>query len=205
MTAHLETCSHCQTELALYQSFEAARIEPEEAGAVDEISARLRARTPAAAVRPRWLNMRLNMRAASWFTPAALTAAGVLVAVAIGLEMRHGAAPPLHPLSTPQIMRSTAVTVVAPVGDLETTPAQIQWQPVPGAAQYRVRLLEVDRNELWSSMTAGHSIDLPAAIRALLVPGKTVLCEVTALNSTGATIAYSGPVRFRVLQNIHTR
>jgi hypothetical protein len=210
MTAHVETCSYCRAELALYQSFEAATIEPAETAAVSEITALLGARAPeifgresrSSAARtstakvPWWR----NRWDTAWLRPVALTAAGVLVVAAIGLQFRHGTQPALHPADDQSIMRSSSVTVIAPVGDLTATPTRIQWEAVSGAAKYRIRLLEVDRNELWAAESSGTSIDLPADVRARIVPGKSLLCQVVALASSGAGMAESGLVRFRVLR-----
>jgi hypothetical protein len=123
----------------------------------------------------------------------------------VGLEMRKAGAPTLHTgnESGPEVLRSSALTVISPVGDLHQAPGDVQWQPVVGAAKYQVRLLEVDRSPFWQAETMETRIALPTQIRARLVPGKTILCEVVALDATGAKIADSEIVRFRVAPNIH--
>jgi hypothetical protein len=77
-------------------------------------------------------------------------------------------------------------------------PQRLEWRPVSGAVRYRVRLMEVDRRELWSIDTAGTAADLPEPIRALAVPAKTLLWQVTAYNAASAVIAESGQERFRL-------
>jgi len=211
MISHVETCAYCRAELELYQIFQAGEIEPGEAGAVSEITERLRARSQQSFGRERsqvaagrsWWR---TILATSWLTPAALTVAGLLVAIAIGLQLRHGGPPTLHPVNEAgqPVMRSTAVAVIAPVGDLQAPPTRIQWRALPGAVKYRVRLLEVDSNELWAAEAVGAFIDLPAAVQARIVPGKSILCQVSAYSSSGARIAESELIRFRVLQNIYS-
>ena len=79
-------------------------------------------------------------------------------------------------------------------------PARLQWQPVSGAARYRVRLSEVDRQEIWSSDTVDAAIDLPPDVRARIVPGKTLVWQVTAYGASNAPIAESSAERFRLVR-----
>jgi hypothetical protein len=51
---------------------------------------------------------------------------------------------------------------------------------------------------LWSIGTAATTADLPEPIRALAVPAKTLLWQVTAYNAANAVIAESGQERFRL-------
>ena len=95
-------------------------------------------------------------------------------------------------------LRSQAVAVDAPVGDLDSRPVELRWQAVPGAATYSVEILEVDRHSLWKSATAQIRLSIPANIRALMAPGKTLLWQVSAVNSSGAVLATSGFQKFRV-------
>ena len=76
-------------------------------------------------------------------------------------------------------------------------------RPVAGAAKYQVRLLEVDRSPLWQTETMDTRADLPSIVRDRIVPGKTILCEIIALDAGVAKIADSGIVRFRVAPGIH--
>ena len=67
------------------------------------------------------------------------------------------------------------------------------------AVRYRVRLMEVDRQELWSTSTSALGVDLPAPVRASIAPGRTLLWDVTAYDAAGAAIAESGTQSFRVV------
>jgi hypothetical protein len=95
-------------------------------------------------------------------------------------------------------IRSLTVELRAPIGDVIAAPQRLEWRPVPGAVRYRVRLMEVDRRELWSIDTAAATADLPEPIQALAVPAKTLLWQVTAYNAANAVIAESGQERFRL-------
>ena len=132
-------------------------------------------------------------------TPAALAFVGILAVVAIGLQTRNSP-PALHsPGTNRTVFRSNAIIVTAPSGDIRQAPSEIRWQTDPGAAKYEVRLLEVDGTELWRTATAESAVQLPALIRARIVPAKTLLCQVLAFDATGRQVAISDEVRFRVL------
>ena len=64
--------------------------------------------------------------------------------------------------------------------------------------------MEVDRGELWSAETTATQIDLPPVAENLIVPAKTLLIQVTALDAAGSRIAESESVRFRLLQKLYT-
>jgi hypothetical protein len=121
------------------------------------------------------------------------------------LQFRHASQPALQPgrESGPEVLRSNTIQTVAPEGDVEQAPTQLQWQVVPAAAAYEVRVLEVDHNELWKARTSASRIALPPSVQARVVPAKTLLWQVAALDAAGNKVAESGPVRFRLLQNLH--
>ena len=64
--------------------------------------------------------------------------------------------------------------------------------------RYEARLLEVDGAEL--AETAENRIELPAAVRARVVPAKTLLCQVLAFDASGHRVGQSETVRFRLVQ-----
>ena len=93
--------------------------------------------------------------------------------------------------------RSSGITVIAPSGDLAVAPAQLEWTAVPEAMSYDVQVLEVDRANLWRTSTREPRVDVPAAVSAQFVPGKTILWEVTARRDA-TVLAESGTQKFRV-------
>ena len=205
LAAHVESCAFCRTEVQLLREFHAGGEREAETAAVAAIASRLRARSneifkreilPAEVSAPWWRSFWKTR----WFSPAAAAAAAIVVVVAVGLQTRISP-PVLHPPGTePEVLRSNAIIVTAPSGDVAETPTEIRWQPAAGAAKYKVRLLEVDGQELWSTEATEYTVQIPSAIRARIVPAKTLFCLVSAFDMAGHQVAVSEMVRFRVLQ-----
>ena len=205
LAAHVGSCRYCQTQLQLLREFAAGPLPGAETEAVRLITARLRersneiyqaARQPVETHEPWW---RAFWRV-PWLSPAALALAGILVVVAVGLQVKSGPPGLRAPRPGEEVLRSNAITVIAPSGDTLQVPGEIRWQAAPNAARYEAQLLEVDGAELWKGDTAENRIELPAAVRARIVPFKTLLCQVSAFDASGHRVAQSGTVRFRLLQ-----
>jgi hypothetical protein len=205
LAEHVKSCTYCRTQVQLLREFDAGTPREIETEAVRLITSRLRARSneifpasrePVEVREPWW---RAFWRA-PWLSPAALALAGILVAVALSLQMRN-APPGLHPPNPDrEVLRSNAISVIAPTGDIHQAPSEIRWQAAPNAVRYEARLLEVDGAELWIAETPENRIELPAAVRARVVPAKTLLCQVLAFDASGHRVAQSETVRFRLLQ-----
>lgn len=202
---HVSSCAYCKSELELLHSFESNELDPSEAAQVSKITQRLRERS--AEIFPVQERPGLWAGVLEFFTmpklvPVAMSMAALLVVVAVGMQMRNGTAPNLLiSKDGPEVMRATQLAVVSPVGDQDSVPRGIEWNAVPGAAKYAVRLVEVDGNELWKGEADGTRIELPAAAQGLIVPAKTILCEVSARNASGVTLVTSEVVRFRLRSN----
>jgi hypothetical protein len=197
--AHVRGCLNCQAELALRQAVTSAEVRPGEADLVRDGAARLEQRATeilgaagaGRAPRGRWLGL----------DTLPVAAAAVLALVAAGLYLRGDRAPEL-PRQVPsggEVTRSLAVVVRGPLGDQAEAPVRLEWRPVRGAVRYRVRLLEVDRHEVWSTSTSALEVDLPPPVRAALTPGRTLLWDVTAHDAAGAAVAESGAQSFRIV------
>jgi hypothetical protein len=132
----------------------------------------------------------------------ALALAVVLLAVVGGYYLINPAVPrlPTDIGSSPEATRSLTVAVRAPIGDQAAVPDRLQWEAVSGAARYHVRLSEVDRREIWSNDTVDTAIDLPPDVRARIVPGKTLVWQVTAIGASNAPVAESNAERFRLVR-----
>jgi hypothetical protein len=127
------------------------------------------------------------------------------VIAGVAMQMQRTRRPSLDGVNTgAEVLRSSSLRILSPLGDVAEKPAEIRWEAVANAARYQVRLLEVDRTKLWSAETAVTRIDLPSKVQSLIVPTKTVLCEVSAIDNAGHKIAESEPVRFRLSQNTYT-
>ena len=125
-----------------------------------------------------------------------------MVAV-LTVQLRH-APPKLHPPDpNHETLRSGAIQVLAPSGDVQSIPDEIRWEATAGAAQYQIRLLEVDGTELWKTDTAANTIAVPPAVRQRIVPLKTLVLEIAALDGSGRRLAHSGTIRFRLLQKVY--
>jgi hypothetical protein len=210
LAGHLESCAYCRTELELWRSFHTPPRDEAEAEAVRLIAERLQnPRMPLPmSVEPWWRRiLHTRWSGLSWLGPAAVAAAALLIVVAVGIQWRHGVGPHLYipDQPEPEVLRSGSIKVISPSGDTRAIPDQVQWERVAGAAQYRVGVLEVDHTELWTATTPQTRLDLPASVKAKIVPAKTILVQVVAFDSTGRKLAESEFVRFRLLQTIYNR
>jgi hypothetical protein len=131
-------------------------------------------------------------------------AIGVALVLLVFLTARLSLRAPIAPVlpdavSTDDVARSSAVAVRAPVGDVPEPPRRLEWSAVARASRYRVRLMEVDRREVWSAFTGAAAVDLPPEARALAMPSRTLLWDVTAYDASGGVIASSGQQAFRLV------
>ena len=207
---HVDGCSRCQTELQMLRAFTSSEVAEHEQTAVSSIAARLKSRSseitrPRTAVdqRPSRWQLILAMR---WLTPAAATIAIVLLVAGVAIELRQGRQPLLKArIGSTEVLRSSSIVILSPVGDLKARPEEIRWEAAPNATRYQVRILEVDRTELWSGETTGTRIGVTSKVATFIVPFKTLLVQVGAFDATGRKIAESEPVRFRFLQKLYTQ
>lgn len=195
--AHVDGCARCEAELALWQQFNEAVPAPDEGAAVRWITSELRrrlqpARTEGAGARWHKVFQTVSLRPALGLAAAAALAVVVISSVARDPE------PAVGETSGEQVYRSAAVRVIAPTGDLDRVPSVLEWTPFPDVSRYDVELLEVDRTRLWRTTTREPRVALPKSVIDKIVPGKTLLWEVAALDGSGKVLGTSGPQRFRV-------
>jgi hypothetical protein len=207
---HLESCSYCQTELQMLHAFQSGETGPA-SKEVQRVTELLQARSkkilrqPGEAQAPvPWWKTAFTMRT---MARASFAMAAVLVAAVVVIQFRPTKDRPLPDTtqSGQEVLRSGGFAVLSPVGDIQEHPGEIRWEKIPKAVNYRVRVLEVDASELWKAETAADHIDLPPAVRARIVPAKTLFCEVTAFDASGSKIGETGRVRFRLLQKSDSR
>jgi len=211
--AHVAACARCQTELAMLREYQSATTLPDESAAVSWITAELERRFDQ--IKQIKVIARLPVshstareRSTGWrrlllprpIRAAAFASAALLAAIVVGLNLRGSQAPELASdlVPGPQVFRSEELVAVGPTGDLKEVPAELRWQAIAAAARYRVKVMEVDRAELWQTESIRTSVILPAPIRAKIVPGKTLLWQVTAIDSASKPVADSQILRFRV-------
>lgn len=205
ISEHVRACAYCQTELTLLQTFMAGN-----AGHTSQDSSRaaglLRRRSkqifeqafPVQEPAPWWKSVFTIKRVA---LASLATAAILLIAAAVVFFRSATYQPPLEAKNQTgrEVFRSSGVAVLSPAGDLQERPREIRWEQVANATSYQVRLLEVDRSEVWKAKTTEGHVDLPAAIQDRIVPSKTLFAEITAFDSSGNRVGDSGLVRFRLV------
>ncbi len=197
--AHIRGCLNCQAELALLQAVTSSGTRIGEAEIVRDGVERLDRRAidvaGAAPVetssRRQWSRVRMLLPVAS----------GAVLLIAAGSWYVLGTRPPALPASVStgsEVTRSLAVAVRAPVGDLLESPRRFEWLAVDRAVRYHVRLLEVDRREIWSTSTSAAGVELPPSIRTSIAPARTLIWDVTAYDASDAVLAESGPQSFKL-------
>lgn len=191
---HVAGCARCQTELALFASLDADAPRPGEGAAVAWIAAETRRRLNAEGIGVAPAAVAPARR--SWLPSWALMAAS-LVAVLSGAWLLRS---PAVTIEVPggEVYRSAGLEAVAPSGDLDAVPEAFTWTPVPNAARYEVRVREVDGTEIWRGTSTEPQLALPAAVRTLVLPAKTLEWQVMASDAAGRSLADSGVARFRV-------
>jgi hypothetical protein len=197
---HLDACMACHAEHALLRSFTSGCVTAEERRPVRAIVRELRRRErslAAASSDPRGVACQRPLSSSG---RVALAVAVVLLAAAGGPEFSTSTLANLAARGSlgEGASRSLAVELVAPQGDQAEVPRRLEWRRLIGAARYRASLNEVDRHEIWSIETSATAVDLPAPVRALVAPAKTLTWHVTAYDSTHAPIGESPLGRFRL-------
>jgi hypothetical protein len=200
LDAHADACPACAAERALARAFEAGG---EPSADVEAIVARLRKGAPwrQADVAPISFATRRSGRRRPLATflalPLAMAAALVL---AVGAILRFGApgAPPVGAPGTGAVMRGNEIEVVAPRGELAAVPEALTWVDVPDAASYRVSILGVDGEELWSERVSGSPATLDETSKNTLHAAVRYRWQVEALDADGARIAWSNATPFRI-------
>ena len=202
---HVKSCAYCQTELHLLQSFLAddAVQTSDERKAAELLLQRPPAAPPktiAVETRIPWWKAAFGMRG---MAQAALAMAVVLMVAGVVIRYRTTNLPPALNQGSQtgqQVFRSGSFNMMSATGDLQERPTEIRWEKVRNAVNYQVRLLEVDRNELWSTTTKEDHVELPSPVQARIVPAKTLFWQIEAFDSSGSKVGDTGLLRFRLLQ-----
>lgn len=203
---HADGCRACAAERDLARLFDPGGEAGAEAGDIRQedlafVIGRLEAaspvKTPSRPARQVLPFPVSRSRPSAWITRLA-AAAVVILAAGLFLQ-RFMAAPPLPaPPGSGGVMRGGEVEPLSPLGDVEAAPAELRWEPRPGAASYRVRLRAVDDTVLWEAMVPAPPARLPADVAQNLQPAVSYVWSVEALDAQGARLGGSEPARFRV-------
>jgi hypothetical protein len=197
---HAASCERCRAELALLHQFETAEPSADETQSLRWVEEEITRRREASAA-PVIMPPAVKTPTRDWFRGwRALTWLGACAAVAVVLTVyqRPGDTGATIGSGSP-VYRSTQVTAMAPAGDLNAAPAEFRWEPVQGAADYHLRLLQVDGTVLWESHTAGTSLAVPEKIATHLAPARAFQWDVTALDAAGGKLGSSALQSFHIL------
>ncbi|MDA1313095.1 MAG: hypothetical protein O2968_07155 [Acidobacteria bacterium] len=212
ITQHMAECAHCQAEVALMRDFHEAEAGADEQGHVAWIAEQLKASFvesetvernapahPRREVKSRGSFLR-DFFGTNPFATTAWAGASAALLVAGGLWIQDATRSTLAPgvIDGPQVFRTTSIEGLSPRGDLTAPPESFEWNAVDGATAYKIEAMEVDRSIVWALQTESAAVAAPAQLRAIAVPGKTLLWRVSAVNSAGQTVAISEVERFRV-------
>jgi hypothetical protein len=187
---HVARCPRCEAEAALFAAADRPAETERESDDVQWIASELRRRT----VTPSKVKV-FPARTSRWGLSSLAAAAVLLMVVGIGVWSGKRE-PSLSQPSGGELYRSARLAAIAPVGDLQAPPAELRWASLPGATNYDVTVREVDHTLLWSAETSASHVQLPQSVLARIVPGKTLVWEVTARRG-GEAVASSGAQPFR--------
>jgi putative zinc finger protein len=194
---HVRGCANCQTELALLDAFSTLAVREDEAEVVrDGVKTLERRRAEIFGKRSGTVTEFRRRFSVAALRPVFAMAA-VLLMIVGGYYLTQNSSRNSSGID-PDATRSSKIIVEAPSGDVQSVPEQLQWKSIDGASSYRIRITEVDRHELWSTDTTTSPVTLPPSVRAQIVPGKTLVWQVTAYGAANKPIAESTPQRFRV-------
>ena len=199
---HLASCARCQAEMALFTEFRDGETTAAEADDVNAIVEALDV-APALSRRAQAESFRhenvISIASRRRLVQPRLLAAAAMILVAIGVGyIIQNREPSIEGPITRDVYRSQRIDVIAPLGDVATPPRELQWKSVDGADRYDVTVSEVDGTNLWRGSTRESPIALPDAIVRQIVPGKTIVWEVTAMRR-GSALQSSASQRFRVI------
>jgi hypothetical protein len=197
--AHLASCAHCQTELAMLKNFEQSTPSADEGAAVAWIAAQLERQqntsvAPQKAARvPFWRTM---------FRVPYMAGAAALAAVLIfGISLYHGNSDgpgKINPGLGNGNFRSGAIHLVSPIAEQSSAPAEFRWDAVQGASSYTVELKDVAGITLASADSAQNVLPVTPEMKENMLSGKPLKWKVTAKDAAGKEIANSSTQDFKI-------
>lgn len=196
---HLAGCAHCQTELAMLKNFEQSTPSADEGAAVAWIAAQLERQQSAPAAQqkiarvPFWRTM--------FRVPYLAGAAALAAVLVLGISLYHGSSDGpgmINPGLGSGIVRSGSIHLVSPIADQNNAPAEFRWDAVQGAESYIVELKDVVGVTLATAKSTQNVLPVTPEMKAVMVSGKPLKWQVTAMDATGKEIANSGAEQFKV-------
>lgn len=198
--AHLESCAHCQTELSMLKDFEAATPSADEGAAVAWIAAKLQRQQMGGSIKPATV-ARVSFWRNLFRVPYMAGAAAMAAVLVLAISLYHPESG--HPkVNGPQgnigVFRSGEVKLLSPAGDLAQAPSEFRWETVPGAASYRIDLMDALDKPLASATSSQPEIETTPEMKAAMQARMPIQWKVTALDASGKTIAESSGGSFKI-------
>jgi hypothetical protein len=126
-------------------------------------------------------------------------AAMVILAAGFLFQLARPGAPPLPlPPGSGSVVRGGEVEALEPAGEVTEIPLELRWKPRTGGGAYRLRLSRVDDTVLWEATVPAPPARLPGEVVQQLDRAVVYVWTVEALDASGARLARSEAVRFRV-------
>jgi hypothetical protein len=197
LRAHIAECGQCETEFAMFRRFLEADPGAQELADVEWIEKQL----APPGTKPHRLNWFQKLWAAGPAPKWAVSLAMLLIVVAGGLELRRMQQSQLPgDESASGVVRSASLELLAPSGDIVEKPNTFTWEAVPGATVYSMKVMEVDGTVVAEQKAESNSALADSKVVELVLPGKTLHWQVTALDATGKTLAESPVATFRLVR-----
>ncbi len=145
----------------------------------------------------------LPRRQGPWRAPRSLALAAGLGALTLALwfgGLSGSSGPPTlpEPLAG-QVRRSATLQVEAPSGVLAQLPEEASWQPVDGAASYRLTFETVDGKILFSARSDATTWSMADELMQLLLANVAYYWQVEAFSELGEALTRSAKTRFRII------
>jgi hypothetical protein len=197
--AHLASCAHCQTELAMLKSFEQSTPSADEGAAVAWIAAQLarQQNAPVAqqkiATVPFWRTM--------FRVPYLVGAAALAAVLVLGISLYNGnpeGPGKINPGLGSGNFRSGSIHLVSPIAEQNGMPTEFRWDAIQGASSYSVELKDVAGVTLATAKSTQNVLPVTSEMRGNMLSGKPLKWKVTALDAAGNEIANSSTEQFKI-------
>jgi hypothetical protein len=197
--AHLASCAHCQTELAMLKSFEQSTPSADEGAAVAWIAAQLERQQNAPVAQqkiarvPFWRTM--------FRVPYLAGAAALAAVLVLGISLYNGNSDrpgKINPGLGSGNFRSGSIHLVSPIAEQNGVPTEFRWDAIQGASSYSVELKDVAGVTLATAKSTQNVLPVTPEMRGNMLSGKPLKWKVTALDAAGNEIANSSTEQFKV-------
>jgi hypothetical protein len=196
--AHVASCPHCQSEIAMLRNFESSVPNADEGAAVAWIAAQLQRNQTGAAAKTQ--EPAVPFWRALFRVPYMAAAAALILAIGLGVSfyISDGYKQPTFTTSSIGVQYRGEIHLNT-VGDLNQAPQQLTWEAVPGAARYSVKISDVTNKQLWQGNSTQNSINIDPELEAKMRQGKPLNWTVTAVDGNGNELA-TGEGKLRVVK-----